>query len=125
MAPPQREPKPTQRTSTAWSFLRKRSKRYVQDVKREDLLSPRQPVPNLRGIFVQPANIRVLKAGDILRAIPESEVEHDMQFNFEVSFDEPGVITGEPIIEMLQQMLKLVNSIILAFEPGLDVLLKV
>jgi hypothetical protein len=46
-------------------------------------------------------------------------VNEKLKFTFDVAFDEPGIIEGKSIIETLDEMLKLVEGIILTFQPFL------
>lgn len=75
--------------------------------------------PNLRGVFTppnEPARFP-LKAGDELITLPTSEVEKDLQFNFQVSFNESGIIEGEPVSEALHRMADFVRAIVTDFAP--------
>jgi len=59
-----------------------------------------------------------LKAGEELFIDgPDAEPNEHMQFRFEVSLSEPGVLQGEPIIEALHQMVDLVDHLIPTFGP--------
>jgi hypothetical protein len=78
---------------------------------------PGQPTPNFNGMLLAVKDVRMLKRGDKLRTVPESEVEQDMQFHVNLAFNEPGVCEGEPVIDTLHQMAKLVGHIVLEFEP--------
>jgi len=77
---------------------------------------PGDPIPDLGETLMHVRHV-VLKAGDILLTIPESEVEQYMQFRFIITFAEPGIIEGEPIIETLQHMADLVDNIVSSFGP--------
>ena len=77
---------------------------------------PNDPIPDLQGTLMGIRHVP-LKAGDILLTIPESEVEQYMQFRFIITFAEPGIIDGEPIIETLHQMAALVDNIVTSFGP--------
>jgi hypothetical protein len=77
---------------------------------------PNDPIPDLRGTLMGVRHVP-LKAGDILLTIPESEVEQYMQFRFIITFTEPGIIEGEPIIETLHQMADVVDNIVASFRP--------
>ena len=76
--------------------------------------------PNLK-LFIRPADrMWPLKAGNELFAdAPDAEVHQNRQFRFEVAFGESKIIEGEPIIETLQQMADLVDSLIVSFRPFL------
>lgn len=57
-----------------------------------------------------------LKAGDVLfTGKPDDEPDDQQQFRFHISFGEPGVAEGEPVIETLQQMTDLVGGLIPSF----------
>lgn len=77
---------------------------------------PNDPIPDLHGTLMDVRHVP-LKAGDILLAIPESEVEQYMQFHFIITFAETGIIEGEPIIETLHQMADLIDNIVAIFRP--------
>jgi hypothetical protein len=79
--------------------------------------NPGKPVPDLSGILITAHPLRILKPGDILRTIPEAEMEQHMQFHFDIAFNEPGIAEGEPIVVTLHQMTQLVGKIILKFWP--------
>ena len=72
-------------------------------------------------LFLNPADrMWPLKAGDQLFIDgPDAEVKENRQFRFEVAFGESEVAEGEPIIETLQQMADLVDSLIMSFLPFL------
>jgi len=81
---------------------------------------PGEPLPNIDGILVTPKNIRILHAGDILRTIPESEVEQNMKFQLDIAFNEPPIIDTKSIVTTLHEMKKLVAKIIIEFSSILD-----
>ncbi|MCH7646879.1 MAG: hypothetical protein IH788_06730, partial [Nitrospinae bacterium] len=59
-----------------------------------------------------------LKVGDELYIEPlDNEVAQDRRFTFDISFNAPGIIEGEPAIKTLKDMSNLVGSIIDTFEP--------
>lgn len=70
-------------------------------------------------LFVKPADrLFPLKPGDELFIdAPDAEVNDKMQFVFEVAFGEPQIVEGEPLMETLYQLTKLVEGIIPNFEP--------
>jgi hypothetical protein len=70
-------------------------------------------------VFIKPADrMWPLKAGDILFIdAPDAEVDRNRQFRFEVAFGEKQIIEGEPLIETLQQMADLVDSLVSSFRP--------
>jgi hypothetical protein len=69
-------------------------------------------------LFLKPAdNLFPLKKGDELFIDgPNAKELPDMQFRFYISLNEPGVVEGEPIIELLQSMLDIVKSTIHSFD---------
>ena len=81
---------------------------------------PGQPVPTFVGMLLAVKNVRMLKRGDELFTIPESEVEPYMQFSFNIAFNESGICEGEPMIETLHQMVKLVRRIVAECESFLS-----
>jgi len=62
-------------------------------------------------------NTMPLKAGDKLWTIHQSELGPYTQFHVDVGFNEPEAITYKPVIQTLQEMAKLVEKIVLDFEP--------
>jgi hypothetical protein len=69
--------------------------------------------------YVRPADkLFPLKVGDEL-FIDASDAEpvEKMQFVFEVAFGEPQIAEGEPLLETLRELTKLVDSIVPGFEP--------
>lgn len=73
-------------------------------------------VPDL---FLRPADkLLPLKVGDELYIEPlDHEMAQDRRFTFDISFNAPGIIEGEPAIKTVQDMSNLVGSIIDTFEP--------
>jgi hypothetical protein len=62
-----------------------------------------------------------LKTGDVLwlpfNRIPNiPELKKDMNFNFDIAFNEPGIIEREPILKTLRHMTDFVDNLILSFE---------
>jgi len=70
-------------------------------------------------LFLKPADVLFpLKIGDELFIdAPDAEVNEKMQFVFEVAFGEPQIVEGEPLLETLRQLTKLVDGIVPGFEP--------
>lgn len=68
--------------------------------------------------FIRPAdNLLPMKVGDELFIEPlNHKVAQDRQFTFDVSFNKPGVIEGEPAIKTLQDLSNLVGGIVESFE---------
>jgi hypothetical protein len=65
-------------------------------------------------VFLAPADrLCPLKVGDELFIdLPDSEVNEQMQFRFDVALNEPQIIHAEPLIETIHQLFKLVNDIV-------------
>ena len=59
-----------------------------------------------------------LKDGDVI-ATREAEMDNDMNLSLDLAFTEPEVIEGKSVIETLQRLVDLVDSIILSFRPFL------
>ena len=58
------------------------------------------------------------KVGDeLLRDLPNSEPNPKVGFAFELAIAETGVVNGEPLIETLEQLVKLVTETISKFQP--------
>jgi hypothetical protein len=72
-------------------------------------------------LFIRPADRQwPLKAGNPLFVDgPDAEVDQNRLFRFEVAFGESKIAEGEPIIETLQHMADLVDSLIGSFRPFL------
>jgi hypothetical protein len=68
--------------------------------------------------FVRPAN-RMLKPGMILAGATEDEVSDKPPFRLEVAVNEPGVIEGQSLIEMVDQFRNRVARIVTDFKPYL------
>ncbi len=69
--------------------------------------------------FMKPADRSFpLKVGDeLLMDGPDAEPIPNMQFRFSIVLNEPGIVEGEPILEMLQAMIDSVDSLVPRFEP--------
>ena len=69
--------------------------------------------------YLKPADrLFPLKIGDELFIDgPDAEENEKMQFVFEVAFGEPKIVEGEPLLETLHQMTKVVDGIIPSFVP--------
>jgi len=72
------------------------------------------PAPMLKGVFIPPTKPAIfpLQAGAELVTLPISEVAKDLQFHFQIGFDEPGIIQGEAVDAALHRMLALVRAIV-------------
>lgn len=58
-----------------------------------------------------------LKAGDKLYTVPHSEMDQQMNFHFDVAFNEPQIMECKPVVEALHEMANLVGKIVLDFDP--------
>jgi hypothetical protein len=56
-----------------------------------------------------------LKIGDLLLRVPKAEVEENMQFTLNIAFAEPDIVKGNPVVETLYAMHKLVFEIVVNF----------
>ncbi|HVA93591.1 MAG TPA: hypothetical protein VNI36_01690, partial [Candidatus Dormibacteraeota bacterium] len=59
-------------------------------------------------------------AGDILRTIPESEVEQNMKFHVDIAFNEPPIIENKSVVATLHEMSQLVAKIVVELSSILD-----
>lgn len=68
-------------------------------------------------LFIRPADrMCPLKAGDeLLRHSVDTNVSKDLQFRFDVAFNEPQIIESESIIEALHQWFGLVSAVVADF----------
>jgi hypothetical protein len=76
---------------------------------------PGESLPHSRNILKGVVPVP-LKAGDKLWTVSESELEKNVQFHFDIAFNEPQVIECKPIIETLHKMADLVGRIVLEFD---------
>jgi hypothetical protein len=69
-------------------------------------------------VFIRPAdNLFPLKRGDELFIdSPDAEVNHKMQFRFEVVLNEKDIVEGQPVITALESMIKEVEKLIPIFK---------
>lgn len=69
-------------------------------------------------LFIKPADILFpLKVGDELFSdSPEAKEIPDMQFRFEIVLNEPGIVEGEPVAEVLRSMIDEVDKLVPLFE---------
>jgi len=74
------------------------------------------PMPSL---FLKPADILFpLKAGDELFIDgPDAQEIPNMQFKFNIVLNEPGIVGGEPLIDVLTQMESEIDKLIPIFDP--------
>jgi hypothetical protein len=70
-------------------------------------------------ISVTPPFIPLKQGDEFFRDIPDAEVNYDLQFTFDVAFGEPGIVQRQPLIEALNQMLKVVFEIIESFRMSI------
>jgi hypothetical protein len=56
------------------------------------------------------------KAGDIILTVPKEDVQENIQFLFNIMFAEPEIAKGNPIIETLHEMTKIVRGLIFDFD---------
>lgn len=73
-------------------------------------------------LFVRPADkLCPLKAGDILLVdAPDAKPNKNMKFAFDIALSEPGIIQSESLLETLNDMANLVETIIAPFEVFLS-----
>jgi hypothetical protein len=57
-----------------------------------------------------------LKAGDKLWTVAKANVDENMHLPIEIAFADPPVLAGEPIIETLDEMSRVVRNTVLRFE---------
>jgi len=82
--------------------------------------NPGAPVPDFSRPFGRPHIVcNSVRAGDVILSVPESEAEEHMSFRFDVAFNEPQLIEGEPILETLHNFSRLTRQIVSGFEPML------
>jgi hypothetical protein len=72
----------------------------------------------LPNIFLRPAEtLFPLKAGaELFIDLPDAEANEKLDFRFEVAFGEPQICEGQPIVETLQHMADLVDSLVSSFK---------
>lgn len=68
-------------------------------------------------VYVPPRfKVFPLKAGDVLLVdSPDAKINENIDFRFDVAFNEPGICEGDPILETLKQSLGLVREIVALF----------
>lgn len=57
-----------------------------------------------------------LKTDEVFLSVPYSDAKDDMHFTFEIAFDEPGILTGQPILNAMYDILQMVELIGRSFE---------
>ena len=77
--------------------------------------APSHAMPYLGCIFAELPNIRLLKAGDELLTIPESEVHENMQFRFHIALNEVDCLRGKPLMETMYNMIMMTTDIVIKF----------
>lgn len=60
--------------------------------------------------------IHPLQIGDELLTVAEAEVEANMQFLINIAFAEPDIVRGDPVIETLHEMKKIIHHQIFDFD---------
>ena len=75
----------------------------------------------LMSAFFKSDDVRFpLKKGDVLFTDgPDAEVNPEMQFRFNVAFNEPQIAEGKPLLETLHQLTALLEGIVSALTPRL------
>jgi len=72
---------------------------------------------NYRNSIVVPSSrIFPLKTGDKLLTVPESEMDKDVNFLLGIAFAEPEIVKGNPVVETLHEMTKVVRKVIFDFD---------
>jgi hypothetical protein len=68
-------------------------------------------------VYVPPSfKLFPLKTGDVLLVDPpDTKVNENIDFRFDVAFNEPGICEGDPILETLKECLGLVREIVALF----------
>src|SRR5207253_285024 len=56
---------------------------------------------------------------EFLREPIAHQPDEQLKFTFDIAIGEPGIVQGEPLVEMLQQMADLIDSLIVGFKPVL------
>ncbi len=71
--------------------------------------------------FLRPANnLCPLKVGDELFIdAADAEPNDKMQFRFDIALNEPGVVEGKPLLEIIQHFSDLVSNTVPLFKPCL------
>ena len=74
-----------------------------------------------RQFFTSPRTGKRAQVGDVIFVgFPgDEEVNKNLKFTFDISFDEPGIIEAKSIVETIDEMVILVKGIISSFEPFL------
>jgi hypothetical protein len=90
--------------------------RNMQNLTRDD---PQFSGLTLAPFWVRPSDrLFPLKVGaELFIGAPDSEVDKDLQFAFEIALSEPQIVEGEPIIETLEGMANLTENIVSDLSP--------
>jgi hypothetical protein len=76
------------------------------------------PLPKISAFYAPADKMFPLKAGDeLFVGLPDTEVDQNLPFRFEVALGEPGIVRGSAIVETVDKMANLVDSIFGQFEP--------
>jgi hypothetical protein len=71
------------------------------------------PFPPFPDVFVNPAKSRPLQVGDVIEVgAPDEEVRQELRFAPVVAFSEPGICEGQPILEVLVDIMQHVEQAI-------------
>lgn len=70
-------------------------------------------------VVIYPAVPTILKIGDILAPV-ESEEDKNRKFPIHITFNEPQVFEGGPLLETLQHFANLVSNTVILFKPCLN-----
>jgi hypothetical protein len=57
-----------------------------------------------------------LKAGDVILTVPKVDIQENMQFIFKIAFGEPKIAKGNPVVDTLHEMTKMVRKLIFDFD---------
>jgi hypothetical protein len=82
-------------------------RKWIADSQRKD---PSEFIGSFMAHRVSP-----LKVGDVFFRVPKAEVEEKMQFTMNIAFAEPEIVKGNPVIETLHAMHKMVFEIVFEF----------
>jgi hypothetical protein len=76
----------------------------------------KEPSDFRHSLMAKNPRVQPLKVGDELLTVAERDVEDDMQFLINIAFAEPAVVRGNPVIETLHEMAKMVHHQIFEFD---------
>lgn len=66
-------------------------------------------------VIIAAKEVRILKPGDVLRKVAQSDYDPKMDFQFQISFDIPGTAEVKPVIDTLKEMERVVTEIVCDF----------